>query len=117
MEGYWQTHYEVGTTRGDGIAMLHDGELLGGDLEHVWSGTYEEDGPRLYMRIRIVPYVSTLEEEIMARDQPIIVSLSGYCTEDFARLEGSAEHRKDLRIEIMLRKCKGAEAAFKKRAA
>ncbi len=106
MEGYWLTHYNAGTAHGDGIAMLSKGELLGGDLEHVWSGTYEEEGAKLYARIRIVPFVSRPEEETMAREQPMILSLQGYCTEDYARLEGHPDHREDLLFEVELRKCK-----------
>lgn len=108
MEGYWKFHYEIGAVDGDGIAMLHDGELVGGDFEHVWSGTYEEDTSTLHVRIRITPSVSCDEERIMARDKPQIFSLHGYCTEDFAALEGAAEHCKDQRIAITMRKCKGA---------
>lgn len=108
MEGYWKFHYEIGAANGDGIAMLHDGELVGGDFEHVWTGIYEEDRPALRARIRITPSVSSEEEKIMARDKPLIFSLRGYCTEDFAALEGSAEHCKDQRIAITMRKCKGA---------
>jgi len=108
MEGYWKFHYEIGATEGDGIAMLHEGELVGGDFEHVWTGTYEEDRPALNARIRITPSVSSEEEKIMARDKPRIFSLRGYCTEDFAALEGIAEHCTDQRIAITMRKCKGA---------
>lgn len=108
MEGYWTTHFEAGLVHGDGIAMLHDGELVGGDFEHVWTGTYEESGRNLLARIRIVPSVSSEEEETMAREKPVIYSLHGYCTEDFAALEGIAEHRKDQHIEITMRRCKGA---------
>ncbi len=105
MEGYWLTHYDAGKAHGDGIAMLSKGELLGGDLEHVWSGTYEEEGSKLYARIRIVPFVSRPEEETMAREQPIILSLQGYCTEDYARLEGHPDHREDLPFLVEMRKC------------
>lgn len=108
MEGYWLLHYDTGKTSGDGIAMLHAGELLGGDLDHLWTGTYEREGAKLSARIRIVPAVSSQDEEILAREQPIILNLSGYCTDDFARLDGSAEHRTDIRFEITMRKCKAS---------
>ena len=105
MEGYWLTHYESGTTRGDGIVMLHEGELLGGDLEHVWAGTYEEEPPKVYARIRITPFVSRPEEGAMARDQPVIMSLSGFCTEEFAALDGSPDGREDRPFHVEMRKC------------
>jgi hypothetical protein len=111
MEGYWLTHYVAGTARGDGIAMLHAGELVGGDLEHLWKGTWEEEGPRVSARIRIVPCVSRAEEESMAREQPFIVTLRGYCTEHYARLQGHAEGRQDLPFEVTMRKCRASRPA------
>ena len=117
MEGYWLTHYDAGKAHGDGIAMLSKGELLGGDLEHVWSGTYEEEGSKLYARIRISPFVSRPEEETMAREQPMILSLQGYCTEDYARLEGHPDQREDLPFEVELRKCKSMHGHERAKAA
>ncbi len=111
MEGYWLTHFETAESRGDGISILHDGELLGGDLEHLWSGSYEEDGTHVSARIRIVPVVAWPEEELIAREPPIILSLAGQFTDDFARLGGNAEHKKDLHFDITLRKCREALAA------
>ena len=110
MEGYWLTHFDAGARHGDGIAMLHEGELVGGDLEHLWSGTYEEQGPRVLARIRIVPCVSTAEEETMARERPVILSLAGYCTEEYARLEGHPDGREEDRFEVTMRKCKARAA-------
>jgi len=106
MEGYWLTHYDAGSAHGDGIAMLHGGELLGGDLEHVWRGTYEEEGPRVIARIRIAPFVTRDEEGTMAREKPVILSLQGYCTEDFARLEGHPDQREEVLFHVEMRKCK-----------
>lgn len=108
MEGYWLTHYDTALAHGDGIAMLHGGELLGGDLEHVWSGTYEEEGPKVYARIRIVPFVTRAEEETMARERPVIMSLSGFCTDESAVLEGHPDGREDEMFHVEMRKCKAA---------
>ena len=106
MEGYWTTHFEAGTTRGDGIAMLKGGELLGGDLEHIWSGSYEEEGNRLTMRIRLSPFVTREEEGTMARELPVIMSLEGTCTEESASLSGHPDHRADLLVRVEMRKCR-----------
>jgi hypothetical protein len=106
MEGYWLTHYDAETAHGDGIAMLHGGELLGGDLEHVWRGTYEEVGPRVFARIRIAPFVTREEEGTMAREKPMILSLEGYCTDEFARLEGHPDQREDVLFHVEMRKCR-----------
>jgi len=106
MEGYWLTHYDAGSAHGDGIAMLHGGELLGGDLEHVWRGTYEEEGTRVFARIRIAPFVTREEEGTMAREKPVILSLEGTCTEEFARLEGHPDQREDVQFHVEMRKCR-----------
>ncbi|HEX4068267.1 MAG TPA: GrlR family regulatory protein [Acidobacteriaceae bacterium] len=107
MEGYWVTHDDAGAVQRDGIAMLRAGELLGGDREYVWRGTYEEEGAKVYARIRITPFVTREEEETMARDKPMILSLEGTCTDDFARLDGHPDEREDLVFHVEMRKCRG----------
>jgi hypothetical protein len=111
MEGYWLTHFETGKRSGDGIAMLHAGDLVGGDLKHLWNGSYEEDGTKVTAKIRVIPVVARRKKKSGTREALIVVSLNGYCTEDFARLEGGAELRPDLHFDITMRKCKGALAA------
>ena len=36
----------------------------------------------------------------------MILLLSGYCIDEFARLEGNVEGRQELRFRIKMRKCK-----------
>lgn len=116
MEGYWLTHYDAGSAHGDGIVMMHAGELLGGDLEHIWSGTYEEEPPKIYARIRIVPFVSREEEATMARERPLIMTLSGFCTNEFATLDGHPDEREDLPFHVEMRRCKSMHEQAKKAA-
>lgn len=111
MEGYWITHIDTGTAHGDGIAMLRGGELLGGDLEHIWRGSYEKEGEKLTMRIRLSPFVTREEEGTMARERPVIVSLEGTCTEETATLAGHPDHREDVLIRVEMRKCKAMRSA------
>jgi hypothetical protein len=109
MEGYWRFHYEIGTIEGYGIAMLHDGDLVGADVEHVWTGTYKENGPALILRIRVRPAVC-INDETADRPKPSILFLTGYHTKTFAALEGGVKRDTNLRIALTLRKCKGALA-------
>ncbi|MGA7887201.1 MAG: hypothetical protein WCA44_15790 [Acidobacteriaceae bacterium] len=106
MDGYWLAHYDSGSRHGEGMVILRGGDLLGGDLEHIWTGTYEDESPKLYARIRIVPFVSCAEERSMAREQPVIVNLSGFCTEEFATLEGCPEGRDAESFHVDMRKCR-----------
>lgn len=117
MEGYWLAHYDSGARHGEGMVMLRGGDLLGGDLEHVWTGTYEEESPKLYARIRIVPFVSCAEERSMARELPVIVNLSGFCTEEFATLEGCPEGRDAESFHVEMRRCRSMHAAEHERKA
>lgn len=109
MEGYWLAHYDAGAAHGEGIVMMHGGELLGGDMEHVWSGSYEEEPPKLYAHIRIVPFVSRAEETTMAREQPLLVTLSGFCTSEFATLDGHPDGREDMPFHIEMHRCTAME--------
>ncbi|HTW49217.1 MAG TPA: GrlR family regulatory protein [Acidobacteriaceae bacterium] len=117
MDGYWLTHFRVGERHGEGIVMMRGGELLGGDLEHVWRGTWEEEDGRVYARIRIVPFVSRHEEEWMAREMPLIVTLTGTCTEDTAQLEGHPDAREELVYRVEMRRFRSMHAAEQKQAA
>jgi len=117
MEGYWLTHYRAGPRHGEGLVMLHAGELLGGDLEHIWRGTYEEEEGRLLVRIRIVPFVSREEEETMARERPIILTLTGSCTENTAHLEGCPDAHDDLFYDVEMRRCRSLQSEEHARAA
>lgn len=110
MNGYWLAHYDSGARHGEGIVMLRGGDLMGGDLEHVWTGTYEEESPKLYARIRIAPFVSREEETTMAREQPVIVNLSGFCTDEYATLEGSPEGSNAEPFHVEMRKCRSIQA-------
>lgn len=105
MEGFWFVRLQLGTHSCEGVVILDSGVLLGSDLEHCWNGTYDEDGSRLSMRIRLVPIVSSPEEDIMAREQPMILSLAGQCTDGFARLEGRPVDQENVRCLLVMRKC------------
>jgi hypothetical protein len=117
MDGYWLTHYRAGPAHGEGIVMMRAGELLGGDLEHVWRGTWEEEDGRVCARIRIVPFVSRTEEKTMAREMPLLVTLTGTCTEDTAELEGHPDAREDLVYRVEMRRCRSMHAADERQAA
>jgi hypothetical protein len=117
MDGYWLTHFRVGERRGEGMVMMRAGELLGGDLENVWRGTWEEEDGRVYARIRIVPFVSRHEEEWLAREMPLIVTLTGTHTEDMVQLEGHPDGREDVAYQVEMRRCRSMRAAEQQQAA
>lgn len=105
MEGFWFVHLQLGTHSCEGVAILNSGVLLGSDLEHCWNGTYDEDGTMVSARIRLVPTVSTAEEDVMAREQPIVLSLAGQCADSFARLDGGPVDQENIHCELTMRKC------------
>ncbi len=88
MKGLWIAHFNAGAAHGNGIAVFRDGEILGGDFAHVWTGTYEEEGERLYARIRVAPFTTHREMEPMVHDRPMMVTLRGSCDEHDAMLSG-----------------------------
>ena len=88
MNGLWIAHYRAGGARGEGMMMFRAGEILGGDFAHAWTGTYEEDGSHLSARLRVAPCMSRGERGPLAREHPVMVTLSGECTERDALLRG-----------------------------
>jgi hypothetical protein len=91
MNGLWIAHFNAGPAHGNGLAVLRAGEILGGDLAHTWVGTYEEEGPRLYARVRVAPYLSTQNEEPRVPDRTVTMTLQGTCTQTEAELSGHAD--------------------------
>lgn len=91
MNGLWITHFNAGPAHGNGLAVFRAGEILGGDFAHTWVGTYEEEGPSLYARVRVTPYVSSTDGEPVVPDRPVMMTLCGNCTDIDARLTGHAD--------------------------
>ena len=46
----------AGPAHGDGMAVLRDGEILGGDPTYTYTGSYRLDGAFLYANVRVSPY-------------------------------------------------------------
>ena len=88
MKGLWIAHFNSGAAYGNGIAVFREGEILGGDFAHTWTGTYEEEGRKLYARIRVAPYTLHHEMEAMVHDKPMMMTLIGECDEHDAVLAG-----------------------------
>ena len=91
MNGLWIAHFNAGPAHGNGLAVFRAGEILGGDFAHTWVGTYEEEGPSVYARVRVSPYVATQNGEPVVPDRPVMMTLHGNCTDIDARLTGHAD--------------------------
>jgi len=103
MTGLWIAHFTAGAAHGNGLAVLRDGEILGGDLAHTWVGTFEEEGAKVYARVRIAPYEPEPNGEPTATDHPRMMTLSGSCGEREAVLNGRADDS-DVAVTIQMHK-------------
>lgn len=103
MNGLWVAHFNAGPAHGNGLAVFRAGEILGGDLAHTWTGTYQEEGNRLYARIRVSPYVSKQNGEPVVPELPVMLTLSGVCGEHDAVLNGHAD-QSDVAVSIEMHK-------------
>jgi len=103
MNGLWIAHFDAGAAHGNGLAVFREGEVLGGDFAHTWTGTYEEEGQKLYARIRVAPYVPQDETAPRLADKPMMVTLRGRCTDNNAVLEGRADES-DVPVNIEMHK-------------
>ncbi len=103
MNGLWIAYFNAGAAHGNGIAVLRSGEILGGDFAHTWVGTYEEEGAKLYARVRVAPCLPQQEGEPAIPDHPRMMTLSGSCSESDAKLTGHADDS-DVPVTIELHK-------------
>ena len=102
MEGIWYAHFKSGETFGDGVAVLHNGQIEGGDPAHTYCGSYQEDGSNLYANIRVSPFAgSTLPSDLT---HPITYFLKGSVAGDFAKVSGHPDNRPDAIVSVELRK-------------
>ncbi len=92
MKGLWIAHFNAGPAHGNGIAVLRDGEVLGGDLTHTWIGTYQEEGKKFYARVQVAPYnESHGGEEPMGPERLVMVTLTGERRAEDVTLSGHAD--------------------------
>lgn len=104
MEGLWFTHFSVGPEYGDGMVVLHDGQLLGGDHCHTYTGTYMVDTPNLYARVTVKPYVWDPESPTLEHpEEPIMLTLTGTLSGHSAVVFGHPDNQEDVDISIEMR--------------
>ena len=102
MEGIWYEHFTSGPTQGEGLAVLRNGEIFGGDPSHTYKGSYQEDGINLYANVQVAPYVgSSIPLDI---DHPVSLFLTGSVHGDVAHVSGHFDNRRDVMVQVELRK-------------
>jgi hypothetical protein len=102
MEGIWYAHFNTGTNQGDGLAVLRNGELLGGDPRHTYVGTYQEDGAYLYANVRVAPYAGAgLPADL---EHPFSLFLKGSIAGDTATISGHPNNHPDVTVRVEMHK-------------
>ncbi len=81
------------------MAVLRDGEVLGGDPAHTYTGSYRSDGPELYLDLRVSPYAGHVPADM---DRPMHFMLWGSVNGDSGNLHGSADNAPDLKVTVDL---------------
>ncbi len=99
MDGLWYTHFTAGEVQGDGMAVLRDGEVLGGDPAHTYTGSYTCDGPQLYLDVRVSPYAGHVPADM---ERPTSFVLWGSVNGDSGKLSGCAGNRRDFKVVVDL---------------
>ena len=100
MEGLWYAHFTVGPLQGDGLAVLRNGEILGGDPTRTYTGSYREDGSLLYADVCISPYAHCKAPSELKH--PIKVFLQGIVKGDIANVSGHADNAPNLVVSVEL---------------
>lgn len=98
-DGLWYAHFSAGEVQGDGMAVLHDGQLLGGDPSHTYTGSYTSDGPELYLNVRVSPYEGHIPTDMT---RPVEFVLWGSASGDDAKVSGCADRNRNLKVVVDL---------------
>lgn len=100
MEGLWYAHFTAGEVKGDGIAVLRDGEILGGDPIHTYSGSYTTDGQLLYANVRVCPHsTADLQADL---NGPVSLFLKGSMDGENANVSGYSDQKRDRMVAVEL---------------
>ncbi len=102
MQGIWYAHFTSGEVKGDGVAVLHDGLIEGGDPAHTYFGSYQVEGSDLYANVRVSPYAgSSLPADLT---HPITYFLRGSVMGDSAKVTGHPDNRPEALVSVELLK-------------
>jgi hypothetical protein len=102
MEGIWHARFTAGDVHGEGLAVLHDGRIEGGDPLHTYTGSYQKDGSQIYANVHVTPCSGTsLPPDLV---HPVTYFLQGSTAGDFAKVEGHVETKPESRLSVQLRK-------------
>ncbi len=104
MEGLWIANFTAGAAHGSGIVIMRSGEVMGGDLAHTYQGSWQEDGSSLNARVRVEPWTSRDEAQAEAREEPMMLTLKGSCTDKSATLVGHPDEKPDLVISVEMKR-------------
>ena len=100
MKGIWYAHFTSGEVHGDGLAVLHDGQIEGGDPAHTYTGSYQEDGPNIYANVRVSPYAGSSVPVDLTH--PVTYFLQGSVKGDSAKVTGHPDNHPDTLVSVEL---------------
>jgi len=100
LNGLWHTHFVAGPAHGDGMAVLRDGEILGGDPTHTYTGSYRLDGALLYANVRVSPYPASGSSDPV--EGPLTFFLSGSVAGDAGTLSGHTDQKTEWKVAVDL---------------
>ncbi len=100
MEGLWHTHFSAGPAHGDGIVVLRNGEILGGDASHIYTGSYRTDGALVYLDVHVTRWLG--ERGSLAPEGPRAFCFTGSVHGDSATVSGHPDDRRDVTVAVEL---------------
>ena len=102
MEGIWYAHFKLGEASGEGVAVLHNGQIEGADPLHTYTGSYQEDGPEVYANVRVSPHADSSRPADLTH--PVTFFLRGSVNGDSAQVSGHPHNRPDALVSVELHK-------------
>ncbi len=100
MEGIWYAHFTSKEVIGDGVVVLHSGQIEGGDPSHTYSGSYQQDGPQVYANVRVSPDAGSLLPTDLTH--PVTYFLKGSVAGNSAKVTGHPDNRPETLVSVEL---------------
>ncbi len=100
MEIVWYVRYSTECDERNGMIVSRDGEIVGADRAHTYTGTYKVSGTHVSAAVFVTP--SHEHESISNSSESVRLILAGTVKDRTALLHGHLDHHPEIDVTVEL---------------
>lgn len=104
IEGFWTVEFVATVSYAGGVAVLIEGQVLGGDSSYMYTGNYALDGTQMKATIDATPFVKGAQSVFGHPGVRFQLDLQGHVANGVIEAEGHIVGQKALAIRMRLTK-------------